>query len=215
MADMSPTPSDSRSLRLAGLISGGGRTLLNVQDLIERGQLPAQLSLVLASRPCPGVERLRARGVTVDLIPAEARVRPAALSAAITERLDQAQPDLVVMAGFLSLWLIPENYYGRVMNIHPALLPSFGGQGMYGQRVHEAVLGRGCKVSGCTVHFVNNRYDEGPIIVQRAVEVAEDDTAETLAQRVFEQECIAYPEAISLYAQGRLEIHGQRVRIGQ
>jgi phosphoribosylglycinamide formyltransferase-1 len=99
------------------------------------------------------------------------------------------------------------------MNIHPALLPSFGGQGMYGQRVHRAVLDHGCKVSGCTVHFIDEKYDNGPIIVQRTCCVLEDDTPETLAHRVFEEEKLAYPEAIRLFQQDRLRIEGRRVRI--
>jgi phosphoribosylglycinamide formyltransferase-1 len=100
------------------------------------------------------------------------------------------------------------------MNIHPALLPSFGGKGMYGRRVHQAVLDHGCKVSGCTVHFVDRTYDTGPIILQRTCPVLEEDTAESLAQRVFEEEMIAYPEAIRLFQEGRLRIEGRRVRIG-
>ena len=100
------------------------------------------------------------------------------------------------------------------MNIHPALLPSFGGKGMWGHHVHEAVLNAGAKVSGCTVHFVTNEYDAGPIIVQRAVPVLEGDDPDTLAARVFEQECIAYPEAIRLFGQGKLRIEGSVVRVG-
>src|SRR4029450_5553555 len=99
------------------------------------------------------------------------------------------------------------------MNIHPALLPSFGGKGMYGRRVHEAVLAHGCKVSGCTVHFVDGSYDTGPIVLQRTCPVADDDTPETLAARVFEEEKVAYPEAIRLFAAGRLKIEGRRVRV--
>jgi folate-dependent phosphoribosylglycinamide formyltransferase PurN len=117
------------------------------------------------------------------------------------------------MAGFLSYWIIPDRYLGRVMNIHPALLPAFGGEGMYGHRVHEAVLARGCKVSGCTAHFVNNTYDDGPIILQRAVPVRADDTPDDLAARVFREECLAYPEAIRLFAQGRLRIEGRVVHV--
>jgi folate-dependent phosphoribosylglycinamide formyltransferase PurN len=127
--------------------------------------------------------------------------------------LDDARVDLVCLAGFLSYWIIPDRYVGRVMNIHPALLPAFGGQGMYGHHVHEAVLARGCKVSGCTVHFVNNNYDEGPIILQRSVPAYAEDTADDLAARVFVEECIAYPEAIRLFAEGRLRIDGRAVRI--
>src|SRR5262249_33961279 len=101
----------------------------------------------------------------------------------------------------------------RVMNIHPALLPCFGGKGMFGHHVHEAVLAHGCKVSGCTVHFVDADYDAGPIIIQRTCVVAEDDSPETLAARVFEEEKIAYPQAIGLFASGRLKIVGRRVQV--
>jgi phosphoribosylglycinamide formyltransferase-1 len=131
----------------------------------------------------------------------------------IEEELVAAKVELVVQGGWLCLWKIPACYENRVMNIHPALLPSFGGQGMWGHHVHEAVLEAGCKVSGCTVHFCTNEYDKGPIIVQRACEVKEADSPETLAARVFEQECIAYPQAIRLFAEGRLLVKDGRVRI--
>src|SRR5262245_7485954 len=117
------------------------------------------------------------------------------------------------MGGFLKLWTIPERWRGRVMNIHPALLPSFGGKGMHGRHVHEAVLAAGCKVSGCTVHFVDATYDTGPIILQRTCPVLEDDTLESLAGRVFEEEKLAYPEAIRLFAEGRLSVEDRRVRV--
>ena len=110
----------------------------------------------------------------------------------------KADVDLVTLAGFLCHLEIPDDFAGRVMNIHPALIPAFCGKGMYGEKVHAAVLERGCKVSGCTVHFADNEYDHGPIILQRAVPVLDDDTPDTLAARVFEQECEAYPEAIRL-----------------
>jgi folate-dependent phosphoribosylglycinamide formyltransferase PurN len=131
----------------------------------------------------------------------------------IEQELVAAKVDLVVQGGWLCLWKIPARYENRVMNIHPALLPSFGGQGMWGHHVHEAVLKAGCKISGCTVHFCTNDYDKGPIIVQRACEVRNDDTPETLAARVFEQECIAYPQAIKLFAEGRLTIQNGITRI--
>jgi folate-dependent phosphoribosylglycinamide formyltransferase PurN len=115
------------------------------------------------------------------------------------------------MAGWLSLLEIPPAMTGKIMNIHPALLPSFGGRGMYGRRVHQAVLDHGCKVSGCTVHFVDQSYDNGPIIVQRTCPVLDDDTAQTLASRVFEEEKIAYPMAIEMYREGRLRVEGRRV----
>ncbi|HTW95674.1 MAG TPA: formyltransferase family protein, partial [Tepidisphaeraceae bacterium] len=136
-----------------------------------------------------------------------------AFSEAIFSRIEASGAELVCLAGWLSLLKIPMKWSGRVMNIHPALLPSFGGAGMYGKKVHQAVLDHGCKVSGCTVHFVDEAYDAGPIILQRVCPVMEGDTAETLAHRVFEEEKIAYPEAIQLYQEGRLVIEGRVVRI--
>jgi len=117
------------------------------------------------------------------------------------------------MAGFLSKWTIPPTYEHRVMNIHPALLPKFGGKGFYGLRVHEAVLAARETRSGCTVHFANNQYDAGPIILQRTVEVLPQDTPDSLASRVFDAECIVYPEAIRLFSENRLRVEGDRVRL--
>ena len=126
---------------------------------------------------------------------------------------DISPVDLVLQAGWLCLWKIPAELKNRVMNIHPALLPAFGGQGMWGHNVHEAVLKAGCKISGCTVHFCTNEYDKGPIIVQRTCPVMDDDTPDSLAVRVFEQECIAYPEAIRLFAADKLVVKNNRVLI--
>ncbi|MHC4981568.1 MAG: phosphoribosylglycinamide formyltransferase [Planctomycetota bacterium] len=213
------TDQNKRCLRLGVLISGGGRTLLNILDEIKAGRLAAEVAAVLASRDCKGAERARAAGLDVSLVLYKSYKRNdgtadiAAYSEAIAGCLDAAGVDLVLQAGFLSLWRIPPQYEGKVMNIHPALLPSFGGHGMYGHHVHESVLASGCKVSGCTVHFVTNEYDAGPIIVQRAVPVLEGDDADTLAARVFEQECIAYPEAIRLFGAGRLRIDGRVVHV--
>ncbi len=192
---------------------------MNILAEIRAGRLDAEVAVVIASRRCKGAERSRHAGLDVRVVPYKSFRPPhgpvdiEGYSAAITEKLDAAGADLVVQAGFLSLWRIPPQYEGRVMNIHPALLPSFGGSGMYGHHVHQAVLAAGCKVSGCTVHFVTNEYDAGPIIVQRCVPVEEGDDADALAARVFRQECIAYPHAIRLFAQGRLKIEGNVVRI--
>ena len=127
--------------------------------------------------------------------------------------LDEHEAALCAMAGFLKLWSIPQAWRGHVLNVHPALLPAFGGKGMYGHHVHEAVLASGAKVSGCTVHFADDEYDHGQIVLQRTVPVLEDDTPATLAARVQEAEREAYPEAVSLFAEGRLRIEGRRVRI--
>jgi phosphoribosylglycinamide formyltransferase-1 len=119
------------------------------------------------------------------------------------------------MAGWLHLLPIPNDFRYRVLNIHPALLPSFGGKGMYGHHVHEAVLAYGAKVSGCTVHYADDTYDTGPILVQKCVPVLEGDTPTSLAARVFEAECEAYPEAIELIAEGRVTIEGRRAVIAR
>jgi formyltetrahydrofolate-dependent phosphoribosylglycinamide formyltransferase len=202
-----------KPLRLGVLLSGGGRTLLNLLEEIRAGRLEAELALVLASRDCKGVERAQAAGLNVQIVPYKQMPDVETYSARICEALDAASVDLVCLAGFLSFWRIPPRYEGRVMNIHPALLPRFGGKGMYGHHVHEAVLKAGCKVSGCSVHFVTNEYDAGPIIVQRCVAVLEGDTPDELAARVFEQECKAYPEAIRLFGEGRLRIEGGVVHV--
>ncbi len=206
---------DKSKLRLGVLLSGGGRTLVNINELIKGGKLDAEVAVVIASRECNGIERAKSAGLDVHLVAYRdfGRAKLGEYSAQIAEHLDAAGVGLVVQAGFLSLWQIPPRYEGKVMNIHPALLPSFGGDGMYGHHVHDAVLAAGCKVSGCTVHFVTNEYDAGPIILQRAVEVYEGDTPDELAGRVFAQECIVYPEAIRLFAEGRLRIDGRVVRI--
>ena len=200
-------------VRLGVLLSGGGRTLLNILDRIRAAELDAEVACVVASRECKGIERSEQARLPVFLVPYKETPDAATFSRRIVGILDAHDVDLVILAGFLSLWEIPDHYEGRVMNIHPALLPSFGGHGMYGHHVHEAVLAAGCKVSGCTVHFVTNEYDAGPIIAQRTVPVLEGDDADTLAARVFEQECLAFPRAIQMYYDGRLRIEEGVVRI--
>ncbi|MEK6798399.1 MAG: phosphoribosylglycinamide formyltransferase [Planctomycetota bacterium] len=174
------------SIRLAVLLSGGGRTMLNLQDRIREGKLSAAIEVVVSSRgEVAGVERARNAGLRVVVLERKRMSAEAfqnELAAAVRD------VDLVCMAGFLSLWRIPDEMIGRVMNIHPALLPEFGGRGMYGHKVHEAVLAAGKKESGCTVHFCDNEYDHGPIILQRRVPVLPDDTPDTLAARVFAEE---------------------------
>jgi len=172
------------------------------------------VAVVIASRPnIRGIEIAQVAGIATHLVRRRDFPDVQAYSDAMTRILDDARVDLVCLAGFLSHWIVPDRYAGRVMNVHPALLPAFGGKGMYGHHVHEAVLGRGCRVSGCTVHFVDNHYDEGPIILQRPVPAYAEDTADDLAARVFVEECVAYPEAIRLFAEGRLRIDGGAVHI--
>lgn len=186
--------------RLAGLISGGGRTLLNLADAIDRGDLDAEIAVAISSRPdAPGVARLRARGITVACPPRDDHE-------AISRILREADVDLVCLCGYLRWLRIDPWMRGRVINIHPSLLPRHGGHGMYGDRVHAAVLAAGDAESGCTVHVVDEQYDHGPTILQRRCPVEPGDDVASLAARVFAEECLAYPEAIALVASGAVRV---------
>jgi len=203
-----------KKLRLGILISGSGRTMVNIHEAIRRGKLHAEIAVVISSLSAvAGVGKARNAGLPLRIIRKKDCADLDAFSKRIEEELDAAHVDLVVQGGWMCLWRIPPQYENRVMNIHPGLLPCFGGQGMWGHHVHEAVLAAGCKVSGCTVHFCTNEYDKGPIIVQRTCPVQDDDTPDTLAARVFEQECLAYPEAIRLFTEGRLQVEGNKVKV--
>lgn len=189
--------STPRPARLVAMISGGGRTLVNLQKCIERSELNANISLVIASRAdIAGVARARQYDLPTVVVRRREYPNEQAYHDALAQHLLEAEPDLVVLCGWVRWLRVDPPLQGRVLNIHPALLPKFGGHGMYGERVHQAVLEAGETMSGCTVHYVDDRYDHGPIVLQRTVPVHPDDTAETLAARVFEQECIAYPQAI-------------------
>ncbi len=201
-------------LELGVMISGGGRSLENLVRRIDRGELAARVAVVISSlAKVKGVERARAAGLPVEIIRKQDHPEVEAFSRLIVETLERCRVDLVVQAGWTCNWRLPERWYGRVMNIHPALLPKYGGRGFFGHHVHEAVLAAGDAESGCTVHFANNEYDAGPIILQRKVPVLPGDRPDALAARVFEQECIAYPEAIRLFGQGRLRIVRDQVEI--
>ncbi|MFH0964789.1 MAG: phosphoribosylglycinamide formyltransferase [Planctomycetota bacterium] len=201
-------------LKLGVLLSGGGTTLQNFLDRIAEGALRARIVVVGSSRSdAYGLVRARSAGVETFVVRSRDYGDFRVLSEKITERLVGFEIDVLLLAGFMCYYHIPERFRGRCMNIHPALLPLFGGKGLYGHHVHEAVLRAGVKVSGCTVHFADERYDHGPIIIQRTCPVLDEDTPETLAARVFREECLAYPEAVRLFGEGRLTIEGQRVRI--
>jgi formyltetrahydrofolate-dependent phosphoribosylglycinamide formyltransferase len=201
-------------LRLAVLISGGGTTLRNLIDKIAAGKLDARVVQVVSSNPAAvGLRFAAEAGIPAATIERRAFADTESFSAAIFERCRAADPHLVAMGSFLKQVVVPADFENRVMNIHPALIPAFCGRGFYGHRVHEAVLEQGAKVSGCTVHFVDNEYDHGPIILQRQVPVLDDDTPERLAARVFAAECEAYPEALRLFAAGQLRVVSGRVKI--
>ena len=202
-----PAKPVGKKLRLGILLSGGGRTMTNIQEQINAGRLNAEIVAVVSSlSKVKGVRLAKDMGIEPVIVRKKDIPDIKQFSAKIAKVLDDTKVDLVVQAGWMCLWQIPAHYENRVMNIHPALLPAFGGKGMYGHHVHEAVVKTGCKVSGCTVHFCTNEYDAGPIIIQRTCEVKDTDTPDDLATRVFEQECLAYPEAIQLFAEDRLKV---------
>src|SRR4051794_38867262 len=214
---MADSPRDppivSPPIRLAVCVSGGGTTLQNLIDQIRAKRLRAQIVQVVASRPRIGaIDRAGAVGIPLALANRAAKSVPE-FSRSVFDPIRHSKADLVVLGGFLSLVEIPPDYGGRVLNVHPSLIPAFSGKGYHGAAVHRAVIEAGVKVSGCTVHFADAAYDNGPIILQRTVPVLEDDTPETLAARVFKVECQALPEAIALYAAGRLRVDGRRVRV--
>jgi phosphoribosylglycinamide formyltransferase-1 len=205
-------PQPTKPLPLAVLISGGGTTLRNLLERIEAGTLSAEVKLVISSTAKAGGLRF-AEQASISSLVAHPKdyASPEAYSEAIFAPCRAAGVALVVMGGFLKHVLIPDDFESRVINIHPGLIPAFCGKGYYGHYVHQAVLDYGARISGCTVHFADNEYDHGPIILQRTVDVLDDDTPETLAARVFQQECEAYPEAIQLIAEDRLKVVGRRV----
>jgi formyltetrahydrofolate-dependent phosphoribosylglycinamide formyltransferase len=204
----------SKTLNLAILISGSGTTLQNIIDKINGNTLNARIQVVVSNSPeAYGIKRAEKNSIPTAIVQRKDHNQSETFSNAIIEEIEKYPVDLIILAGFLHLFKIPDRYAGKVMNIHPGLIPSFCGKGYYGHHVHKAAIESGVKISGCTVHFVDNEYDRGPIIIQRAVHVNADDTPDTLAQKVFKEECIAYPEAIRLFADGRLEIDGEKVRI--
>jgi phosphoribosylglycinamide formyltransferase-1 len=209
----SPEPL-GRPIRLGVLVSGGGSNLANLLKCRDGGLLKAEFPLVIASRSdCGGLQIARNAGIRAEVVLRKSFKDTDEFSARIFNLLREAEVDLVVLAGYLCLLRVPPDFVNRVMNVHPSLIPAFCGKGLYGVKVHEAVLARGAKVSGCTVHFADNLYDHGPIIVQKTVPVLEDDTPQTLAGRVFQAECAAYFEAIRLFADARLVVTESRVRI--
>lgn len=207
-------PVPRRPLRLAVLISGTGRTLKNLLARVAAGTLDAEICLVISSTArAGGLQYAKEAGVPAAVFPRSQFGSQDDYSQAVFDACRNARAELVVLAGFLKRLTIPADFVNRVVNIHPALVPAFCGKGFYGHHVHEAALAYGVKLSGCTVHFVDNEYDHGPVILQKAVPVLEDDTPESLAARVFEAETEAYPEAIQWIAEGRVTVDGRRVRI--
>jgi len=203
-----------RPLPIAVLISGGGTTLRNILQRIAGGRLNVAVKLVISSSAqAAGLEFAAAAAIPTRVVRSAQFADTAAYSAAIFQACREERVELVVMGGFLKHLLIPDDFVNRVTNIHPGLIPSFCGKGYYGHHVHQAALDYGVKVSGCTIHFVDNEYDHGPIILQQVVPVLEGDSADTLAARIFTAECEAYPQALQWIAEGRVRVEGRRVRV--
>ncbi len=212
--DTAPSPRSGAPLRVAVLLSGNGSTLENLLVHIERGRVPAEVTTVLSSkRDAFGLERARRRGIPAVAVHRRSFPDAVSFQDALHAELARFEVDLVACLGFLSLFELRGKYEGRAINTHPALIPAFSGQGYYGDRVHRAVLERGAKVSGATVHFLDEVYDHGPILLQEAVPVLESDTPDRLAARVQAVERRIVPEAVRLIAEGRVQLDGRRVRI--
>lgn len=201
-------------LKLAVFLSGSGTTLENLLERCADGSLDASVVVVVSSRADAfGLERARRRGIPAVTVARKGQPSVEAFSEKLFAAVEPYGVDLVCTAGFMCLLRVPPTYEGRIVNVHPALLPAFGGKGYYGQHVHEAVLAHGCKVSGCTVHFLDNVYDNGPIIAQQTVPVLEGDTADTLAARVQAAERELFPQAIQLFADKRINVVNRVVRV--
>ncbi len=204
----------SNTLNIGVLVSGGGTNLQSIIDACEQGFIPGKVVVVISNKKeAYALERAKKHNIqAIHLNPKDFSSRYEYYEK-ICNCLERKSVNLVCLAGFLLKVENPllERFKGCIMNIHPALLPCFGGKGMYGHYVHEAVLESGAKFSGCTVHLVDEKYDHGPIIVQRIVPVDDNDTPESLAERVLKEEHKAFPEAIKLFAEGKIEVVGRRV----
>ena len=203
-------------LRIGVLASGNGTNLQAIIDACARGEIPGRVVVVVSNNPkARALERARRTGIPAVAMHHRAFPDRDTFDAKLAEILYSYEVDLICLAGFMRVLgsTFIRQFHERVMNIHPALLPAFGGLGMYGDRVHQTVLDSGVRVSGCTIHFANEAPDGGPIILQAVVPVHETDTAQTLAERVVAEEHRLYPEAVKLFAEGRLQVVGRRVRI--
>jgi phosphoribosylglycinamide formyltransferase-1 len=208
------TPTNAKQVPLAVLISGGGRTLKNLIDEAQDAGLPIEIRLVISSSAAAGgLQHARDAGIATKVLQRKEHADDQSYGDAVFAACRAAEVELVVMAGFLKFVPVPDDFAGRVVNIHPSLIPAFCGAGMYGHHVHQAVLDYGVKVTGVTVHFVDNQYDHGPIIWQQPVPVFDDDTAASLADRVFQAELEAYPHVLRLLADGRVKLCGRRVEL--
>jgi phosphoribosylglycinamide formyltransferase-1 len=201
-------------LKLAVLVSGSGTNLQAIIDAIEQKEIPAEIAVVISNKAdAYALKRAKQYNIPTVYINNKSYSSREDFERAMIEEINKRQADLICLAGFMRVLteLFVSHYPNRILNIHPALLPA--AKGLYGEHVHEAILNSGAKFSGCTVHFVTTDVDGGPIVIQKIVPVEDNDTPQTLAKRILEQEHIAYPEAIKLFAENKLEIVGNRVKI--
>lgn len=204
----------AKKLRLAVLISGTGRTLKNFIDRIASNTLSAEIAVVISSTPtAAGLQYAEEESIPIEIVERHGFDSLENFSEPVFQICRDFYVDYVILAGYLKLLEIPPDFVNKVLNIHPSLVPAFSGKGYYGNIVHAKALEMGVKVSGCTVHFVDQKYDNGPIVVQKVVDVLENDTPDTLNDRVFAAECVAYPEAIELLAENRITVSGRIVHI--
>ena len=202
----------ANKLPIAVLISGTGRTVKNLIDHIEAGKLDVEIRLVVSSSErAPGLQYAEKNNIPIAIVKSAAYPTTTEFSDAVFAACRKAEVEYVAMAGYLKLLEIPEDFEDKVLNIHPSLLPKFGGKGFYGRHVHHAVLTAQEEISGATLHFVNNKFDDGPIILQETVKVYPRDTIETLSDRVLQEaEFVAYPKALQAIAEGRVKIDSER-----
>ncbi len=201
-------------MRLALFASGGGSNVGAILDAVDAGALRAEPVLLVSDRPGAGaLARAETRGIPTEVIAPPGD--DARFADALLDALARVEADAVALAGYLRKVPAPvvQAFRHRILNVHPSLLPAFGGAGWYGRRVHQGVIDAGCQVSGATVHLVDDAFDTGPIVLQEAVRVAPDDTAETLAARVLAVEHRIFPRALALLADGRLRVEGQRTTV--
>lgn len=206
--------STNRPFRVAVLLSGNGTSLENLFEHMDRGEVPGEVCVVISSKAKAfGLERARRRGIPAIAVARTEHPDITAFNDALHAELAKHDVDLIALLGFLSLFELRGQYEGRVINVHPALIPAFCGHGFYGHRVHEAVLEAGVDTTGATVHFVDEEYDKGPILIQESVPVQTGDTPDSLAERVQAAERRLVPQAIRLIAEGRVQIEGSQTRI--
>ncbi len=200
---MNTVPRGKNPVRVAVLLSGSGRTLANLFTRIDAGDLDLEIVAVVSSRgQVRGIEIARERGIAWSVFPRRKFSHVVAHNQAINEWLAPHRPEMIVLAGYLCFYTAPTDFFGPVVNMHPALLPKFGGKGFYGDRVHQAVLDAGDLQSGCTVHLVDDQYDTGRILEQQTVPVLPGDDVRSLADRVFFAECELFPRVLEQLALG-------------